>query len=32
MKQILLKEHGILPGSECTLALSELFKNNPTDT
>ncbi|MBE6598114.1 MAG: hypothetical protein E7638_01585 [Ruminococcaceae bacterium] len=32
MKQIVLKDHGILPGSECTLELAELFRNNPTDT
>lgn len=32
MKQIILKEHGILPGTECTLALAALFCEHPTDT
>ena len=32
MNQIILKDHGILPGSECTLELAELFRKYPTDT
>ncbi len=32
MNQIILKDHGILPGTECTLELAELFRKYPTDT
>ncbi|MBQ9996222.1 MAG: hypothetical protein IJP32_07615 [Clostridia bacterium] len=32
MTQIYLKDHGILPGSDCTLALAELFAEHPCDT
>lgn len=32
MKKIYLRDHGILPGSDCTLALAELFRNNTEDT
>ncbi len=32
MTQIILKDHGILPGSDCTLALAELFAEHPCDT
>ena len=32
MNQIILKDHGILPGTECTLALAELFRAHPADT
>jgi len=32
MNQIVLKDHGILPGTECTLALAELFRAHPADT
>ncbi len=32
MKQIRLKDYGILPGGECTSELAELFRQNPTDT
>ncbi len=32
MKQIRLKDCGILPGNECTEELAELFRRNPTDT
>jgi|GEM_PF-4897622 len=32
MNQIILKDYGIFPGSECTLALAELFRNHPIDT
>ena len=32
MRQIILKEHGILPGAECTQALAALFSRYPDDT
>ncbi len=32
MTQILLKDHGIAPGTDCTLALADLFAKFPTDT
>ena len=32
MNQIILKDHGILPGTECTLELAELFRKYPSDT
>ncbi len=32
MNQIILKDHGILPYTECTLELAELFRKYPTDT
>jgi len=32
MNRIILKEHGILPGMECTLRLVELFRQYPYDT
>lgn len=32
MTQIYLKDHGIVPGTDCTLALAELFAKYPTDT
>lgn len=32
MTQIRLKDHGILPGTDCTLALAELFAAHPENT
>ena len=32
MKPVILKDHGILPGTECTLALAALLCAHPTDT
>ena len=32
MTQIILKDHGILPNTDCTLALAELFAEHPCDT
>lgn len=32
MTQIILKDHGILPGTDCTAALAELFAAHPCDT
>lgn len=32
MNRIILKDHGILPGTECTLQLAELFRDYPNDT
>jgi len=32
MNQIILKDHGILPYTECTLELAELFRKYPSDT
>ena len=32
MTQIILKDHGILPGADCTVALAELFASHPCDT
>ena len=32
MTTILLKDYGIVPGNDCTLALAELFAAHPADT
>lgn len=32
MKTVILREYGIVPGEDCTLALAELFANNKCDT